>query len=205
MTLFAPHPSSQSFSTPINGRQEHSWAPVSLPDVVEGYQVSTQGEVLSYTGSPIKPGTAGGLQRWITFRRSNGAGSKAFRLDRLVLISFVGPALPGQEPLHLDGDVDNCALSNLVWSDDVPRARSLTGRKSRAKTTPRIKKPAPARSASQIVVTRTYSMGDVKLTVGEDGALLSISPTGKLTPTQTNALAQLMARVHEMNTLLGVK
>lgn len=37
------------------------------------------------------------------------------RIHTMVLYAFEGPRPPGMEGRHLDGDKNNCALSNLAW------------------------------------------------------------------------------------------
>jgi len=46
---------------------------------------------------------------------SRNGEPKAFRLNRLVLLAFVGEPLPGMEASHLDGNRLNNDLSNLKW------------------------------------------------------------------------------------------
>ena len=44
---------------------------------------------------------------------------KTFFVHRLVLLTFIGTPLPGQQAAHLDGNCGNNALENLTWATIV--------------------------------------------------------------------------------------
>ena len=52
--------------------------------------------------------------RWV-FLRKNGYKER-FHVARLILMTFVGPCLPGMQACHFpDKDRGNCRLDNLIW------------------------------------------------------------------------------------------
>lgn len=48
---------------------------------------------------------------------------KIYKIHRLVLLAFIGPAPTGHEALHGDGDESNAHLSNLRWGSRIENAQ----------------------------------------------------------------------------------
>lgn len=92
------------------------------------YEVSSQGRVKRVIASQ---GTTQGLltpdkRHAVTLYRKHvtGAGLDIWQIKivELVLLAFVGPKPPSPvRPVHLDGNEYNCALTNVAWSDTIPK------------------------------------------------------------------------------------
>jgi hypothetical protein len=63
-------------------------------------------------GRPLKPVLVSGYCR---VRLSKGAVKKNWFVHQLMLLTYVGPKLDGQEPRHLNGIKTDNRLSNLRW------------------------------------------------------------------------------------------
>lgn len=81
-----------------------------------GYRISDLGRV--WSEKTKRHLTAGKMQKGylhVTLCRNNKP--KTFRLNRLVLKTFVGsPPFDGAESAHIDGDKENNRLANLYWA-----------------------------------------------------------------------------------------
>lgn len=106
------------------------WRPIAGTD--GWYEVSTLGQVRSWVpdrngaGRPDEPRliTPGANPRGyleIKFSKRIGGGRRS--LHRIVLETFVGPALPGFEACHLNHDKSDNRLSNLRWGTHVENMR----------------------------------------------------------------------------------
>lgn len=109
------------------------WMPV--PGFEENYEVSDQGEVRSRPragtkGGTLKPFRTRGDYLQVGFR--NGTGKTYRTVHWVVTAAFLGPRPAGLEVRHLDGDKENCALSNLTYG-----TRSENGRDKRQHGTDR--------------------------------------------------------------------
>jgi hypothetical protein len=87
------------------------------------------------SGRSIIPAISRGRRR-VTL--SDGGRKWQVYVHQLVLLAFVGPAPPGQECCHRDGDPSNNALANLRWGTRLCNAcdRRLHGRQFRGETHP---------------------------------------------------------------------
>ena len=212
-------------SSPVNPAKEFlpmpleplgdEWKPVNYPGVDPAYTVSLYGEVRSPQGKTLKPGLQSS-HLWVSMRTKSGTGISA-RLDRVVLSTFSGHESM-MIPEHIDNDPANCQLINLKWRKPTNReAGAMRARASRVKNqtkkkakvvarTPRTK-ATKASSVHEITMMRVYELGDVRVAVDAEGALQSLTPDPtrkRWTTEQTMALAEIMLRVAEMNTLMGV-
>jgi hypothetical protein len=105
------------------------WIPLSWPGVIEGYQISLEGQVKSPQDEVLK-GTqirsSFGNYIVMNLRRTDPEGYvgpyRQVRLDELVLTHFIGEK-PGKdwESKHLNGDTMDCRAENLEWSELVRR------------------------------------------------------------------------------------
>ena len=109
------------------------WKPV--PGYEHNYEVSNHGDVRSRprkatAGGVLNPtvGKAGYL--WIHLYSDGRRITRA--VHQVVAAAFLGPRPMGQEVRHLDGDKQNCALSNLAYG-----TRSENGRDKRRHGTDR--------------------------------------------------------------------
>jgi len=200
------------------------WQPIAnYPDLVSDYyEINDRGKVRAVrTGTILKPNRQG-KYLWLALKSQSGSTTSA-RVDKLVLATF-DRWEPLMSPEHLDDDTLNNRADNLRWRDptstELGALRAQEERRQGIRhsrvgvTRTRSKKvDAPKRGKvstppSSIQVTRKYSFEDVTIEVAEDGALMSMHPDpnrGALTAHQTMILCQLMARIHEMNTVLGVR
>lgn len=90
------------------------WLPVAEADYQSRYEVSNFGEVRNAkTKRVLKPDSKKYGHLYVNL--SNKGVQKKRYVHRLVLLSFVGPPLEGQEVLHIDGDAANNKLENLRW------------------------------------------------------------------------------------------
>lgn len=90
------------------GREE--WRPI--PGYEGRYEVSDEGRVYSLlTNKFLKPIESGGYHMVALY---NG-GQRLVRINRLVLMVFIGDAPSGMISCHNDGDSTNNRLSNLRW------------------------------------------------------------------------------------------
>lgn len=89
-----------------------------------GYGVNREGQIWSERADRVIVGTTGGQMGYRAIQFPNG--SRRY-VHRIVCETFHGPALPGMQVRHLDGDRTNNAASNLAWgtarenSDDCKR------------------------------------------------------------------------------------
>jgi hypothetical protein len=96
---------------------EEGWGYIKcVPEAIDGYAVSVNGELRGPDGKSRAPSKIG-HQLWAYLRRfDKPKGNRAVRLDRLVLLTHEGSPLdPKDQPIHKDGNSFNCALSNLAW------------------------------------------------------------------------------------------
>lgn len=102
-----------------------------------GYRVSRNGEVqscwcrrgrLSFTSDSWRTLSPYRSRGYLKVKLAKAGRLDAFRIHRLVLLSFVGPAPgPGCVSCHNDGDPENNRLENLRW--DTPTANSEDARR----------------------------------------------------------------------------
>lgn len=86
------------------------------------YEASDQGRVRSlfgrygpYAGPRILRDARSGQGGYRAVVLYGESGKKQLYLHQIVLLTFDGPAPPGHEGAHLDGDQTNNALENLEW------------------------------------------------------------------------------------------
>lgn len=90
----------------------------SVPGYEGLYEVSSEGRVRNAKGYVMSPGTnERGYKRLALWRR--GAGSKEFKVHRLVAMAFLPNPDDLPEVNHKDLDKANNALSNLEWVDHI--------------------------------------------------------------------------------------
>jgi hypothetical protein len=81
-----------------------------------GYLVSDQGRVKSLKGKTprvLRPGRNQKGYRLVCL--TNGPATMTRAVHRLVADAFLGPCPDGLQTRHLDGDKENCAVSNLAF------------------------------------------------------------------------------------------
>ena len=100
-----------------------NWKPI--PEFAGRYDASTEGRVRSWYLAnqfgerrrthprPLTGGRTSGYRTVCLIHPEEG--KQWYYVHRLVLQTFVGECLEGQEASHTDGNEDNCCLSNLVW------------------------------------------------------------------------------------------
>lgn len=102
-----------------------------IPGYEDYYDVSTHGRVRSYwrqsslgRGKGVKYVLENFPQKILrnifisnypTVSLIKDGKAKQWRVNRLVLLAFVGPCPPGMESCHEDGVPPNCFLTNLRW------------------------------------------------------------------------------------------
>lgn len=104
------------------------WRPI--PEHEGLYEASCRGRIRSLPRSHTARNRFGSMVRTLRGRTLShgkdkdgyhnvrlcaGGVARTFRVSRLVLTAFVGPAPEGAEALHLDHDRDNNARTNLRW------------------------------------------------------------------------------------------
>lgn len=93
---------------------EETWAPVTVSDFEDLYEVSDLGHVRrGPTGRILKPGIH--PKGYCTVVLSGRGKRMSVLIHRLVLEAFVGPRPDGLEARHRDGDPTNNRLDNLLW------------------------------------------------------------------------------------------
>lgn len=124
----APAPPATESEDPDGVVTDIAWRAISLPDVVEGYQISELGEVLSPTGNILSPSGVGlggkSPKLSLSLARPPGTdyvGRAMVRLDDMVALAFLPPR-PSERyfPEHINGDWRDCRVENLRWAK-VPR------------------------------------------------------------------------------------
>jgi hypothetical protein len=219
MTTTLKNPAKEFLAMPV----EPKWAPVSFPGLSSKYRISTLGSVVSPEGRPVATFLQG-VNLAVAIKKTNGTVTSQ-RIDRLMLSTFVRfEAL--QTPKHIDDKPENCCLDNLVWVE--PSVRELAGlkaaeahrkagglsRKKGAKkpvvsngevVKPRATRAKPLPVQTEPEMTRTYKLRGMRVEVGEDGDIRSMDPNPAkgLSIGHTMALGTIMARVTEMNRLIG--
>lgn len=132
------HVASDYAYTPDPEPEEQGWADVHLDGIVEGYQINAAGDVRSPAGKVLTPNLQGS-QIWVQLRRSDKPGHvpRSYRVDRLVLSTFSGPAPDASQdvPIHRNGDTLNCHLENLEWGSFGDQQR-LDEAKAKAEPAP---------------------------------------------------------------------
>ena len=113
--------------------EEEIWR--NVPGYAGLYRISSQDQIFNLTTQVMLTANVsgrgkGGKGRKLVALRRDGT-EQVYRVDRLVLETFVGPAPgSGSRPKHLDGDVGNCRLDNLQWASvyTAPRDRQRRDR-----------------------------------------------------------------------------
>ena len=141
-SLVAPAPTPATESEDPDGVvTDIAWRAVTLPDVVEGYQISELGEALSPNGNILSPseiGLGGKSPKLIlSLARPTGteyASRAMVRLDDLVAQAFLPPR-PSERyfPEHINGDWRDCRVENLRWAK-IPRQTHQKGTPGKAKS-----------------------------------------------------------------------
>jgi hypothetical protein len=104
------------------------------------YYVSNFGYVYSMkTGDKIKIGSQHHSGKIIVHLCRNGK-AKAFSLNHLVADYFLDNANEYKFLEHIDGDLTNCRVDNLVWRDGSNPIKRPRGRKPKVVSTPKPKK-----------------------------------------------------------------
>lgn len=113
--------------------EEEIWRDV--PGYAGLYRISNQDQIFNLTTQVMLTANLsgrgkGGKGRKIVALRRDGT-EQVYRVDRLVLETFVGPAPDsGSRPKHLNGDAGDCRLDNLQWASvyTAPRDRQRRDR-----------------------------------------------------------------------------
>lgn len=176
--------------------QDMDWRPVDLEGIKDGYIVSRFGEVKNPEGRAVKAGSMGGKSFWVQLvLADNKQKRRAIRVDKLVMWSFLGEYWD-ESPVHIDGDLSNCSLSNLCWAGELSREDTppppKTRRKGRAKASP----------ADDIEVLRVYRAGKLQFEIDQDGN--AKLPKLHYTATELASLVALGQRAVEMNNLMDL-
>lgn len=133
------------------------------------YQVSNTGMVKRVMGQEhfLKPGY--NMQGRLQVTLSKHGNLRRVQIHRLVLEAFVGPAEPGTECRHLDGDCTNNNDWNLEWAthavnmgDTVYHETSLAGEKHhQAKLKEADVKAIRADVRTEREIAKTYGVSQV--------------------------------------------
>lgn len=99
-----------------------------------GHEVSSLGRVRNrYTGALLRPALAAGGQYPSVEIRLDGP-SQARYVHEMVCSAFHGPRPEGGQVRHLDGDPNNCEVTNLSWgtakqnaADKIAHGRQVRG------------------------------------------------------------------------------
>lgn len=193
------------------------WVGLVWPGIKSGYVINREGKILSPKGNLLSPGTRGSSQTlWVTIpaavRKPNASGI-SMRVDKLVLVTFVGPAGPDQIPIHLNEDPRDCRADNLKWGaekelpDHLRRggvngsiARAARNRRKPIKKARAAAKTTPRAPRGGIEVLRLYRDGKLQITVDQDGQ--AKLPKLTYSADELARLAELAARAVEMNKLM---
>jgi hypothetical protein len=200
------------------------WRPIVYPNVGEGYQISSAGQVLGARGLMRTLEKSG--QLWVTLKNDRGT-STAQRIDKLVLSTFVGPqptkyAATLKMPQHLDGDPQNCQLDNLAWRTATKKERQsmraaasrMVNQSSKGTTSTKTKASSPAggRTRARAVpldrmeISRRYRFAGLTVEVSLDGIaeiMVPKMPKIKLTEDQLKGLIKIAGQIEEMNKVMG--
>lgn len=224
--------SSDKESTLLTRSKGPRWEPLAnYPQIGEGYELSDRGQVKGPRGNVLRPNTQG-QSHWVSVRGADG-GTTSARVDKLMLATF-DHWEPLMIPEHIDGNTFNNRADNLRWREPTeaemgplilqeerrqglrpkvgrrpmngPIRKSPKLKENNNEARPRNRSP---KQTPAIQMTRRYVFEDVSIEVNEEGAMVKVSPDPNrgdgLTAHQTMLLCQLMARVHEMNLVMGVQ
>ena len=135
------------------------------------YQVSNTGMVKRVMGQEhyLKPGY--NMQGRLQVTLSKNGNLRRVQIHRLVLEAFVGPAAPGTECRHLDGDCTNNNDWNLEWAthtvnmnDTVYHGTSTQGEKHpKAKLTENDVKEIRASTETERALAARYGVSQVSI------------------------------------------
>lgn len=199
---------------PVESTASEEWAEIVWPDAKPGYMVSRQGEARGPSGKLLKVSPRGtGDTRWlsissVTKAPSGVTSSVSIRIDKLLLITFVGEPGPDEVPIHRNGNPLDNRVDNLKWGtvDELPpgrRAYALPKKKpspkAKAKKAKKVAAP-PKPPTGGIEVLRVYRDGKLQITVDQDGH--AKVPKLTYTAAELAKLAALCERAVEMNNLM---
>ncbi len=100
---------------------------------------------------------------WIVAIRVNGGRRKQFRLHRLILETFVGPAPPGTEACHRNDNKDDNRLVQLYWGTRSENAFDMwrNGRRT-----------AKINEQTALEIKRCISQGETDRQIGDRFGLI---------------------------------
>jgi hypothetical protein len=212
-----PNPTAEYLAVPVteNGDHDAVWKPLEFPNVIKGYQVSRYGRIKSPRGKLLVPNKQGN-QLWVALRSATASGSTSARVDKLVLAVFLRYE-PLMTPHHKDGDSENCYFENLSWREPtnaeigpltvaLERKQGLRSSKKRGRAVKKTVAPPqiPSVPATNVEMLRVYRLGGLEVAVTPDGGITDL-PSVPLSPFQTEELSIILARVVEVNRVMGIK
>lgn len=126
---------------------------LAIPAYEGCYEVSDLGRIRNVRGDLCKDHPKGryGHRRISLFREGR---YRTFSVHRLVLVAFKGPAPPGMQACHVNGDASDNRLMNLRW--DTPKANQAD-RKAHGTAAVGTQHPFAKLTESSIVQIRALS------------------------------------------------
>lgn len=102
----------------IHFMQKENWK--AIPGFNGRYFISNIGRIKNRDNKVLKQTRNKNGYNIIKIAKSKGEKRKNYRVHRLVLETFIGPA-PEDRPItrHLDGNPQNNILENLTWGSDI--------------------------------------------------------------------------------------
>lgn len=201
-----------------------TWRRLVIDGLATEYEISDYGRCVNFKGRPIRVGPMGGESgtHWVGLQVDGKR--QTVRMDKVVLETFSGAA-PGEdmEPLHLNGDLTDCRITNLKWAPketvrahkrkskptlntawpntpvgELPAAEAKPEpKKRRGRKAPAARKKSPA----ALTVSRVYQRGGMQAVVDEQGRT-TLNKKSNLSTEDMAALAEIAAAVVELNTVM---
>lgn len=166
------------------------WAVVVTAGVVPNkYWVSRDGRLIGVHGRPLHTFlyNSGNVGVYVKTGTGTRRRSTTCRLDQLVLEAF-GPPRPSprHDIVHRNGDLTDCTLDNLCWSD--------TGQPPAPEDKKETPVPTPVNTSEvQVSILAHYRLGDVEVIVNDD-EIVSVPGT---TLDNAEVLAKILAKIAE--------
>lgn len=97
------------------------WRPIAASD--GNYEISNLARVRNATTGRVMTPQVHGPWGYIRVQLRIDGRQRGFRVHRLMLEAFIGPAPKGTEGCHRDGNPANNAIENLYWGSKSDNAR----------------------------------------------------------------------------------
>lgn len=220
---YVAHPDAPRLGEETTEPKDTAWRRVVFPNVVGEYQISDQGEVLGQRDKLLTPAERRGAL-CVSLRNDRGSSTEQ-RIDRLMLAIFCGGNKPMMIPEHYDGNFANCKVDNLGWRTPTDRERQglLAGaarrgnqalkdagagaprKKTKAKKKSALAQPRPVRDEIESLRVYRNRHHNLEITIDAEHIEVAVAKQHRLrlTSVQFSALAKLVARVEEMNVVMG--